>query len=67
MQQANETDNDFLTTSPAARELEVSPQTVIQWHRQGKLKAIMTTNGVRLFLRSEIDRVKREREGRKRA
>jgi predicted site-specific integrase-resolvase len=49
-------------TSEAARELEVAPTTLLTWDRTGKIRSIKTTNGRRLFPRSEIERVKRERE-----
>lgn len=59
--------NDFLTTSPAARELGVSAQAVIQWEREGKLHAIRTATGIRLFRREDIERLKAEREEKRRA
>jgi predicted site-specific integrase-resolvase len=62
MLEAVEKTDELLMTTHAARELEVSPGAVILWERAGKLKAIKTTNGRRLFPRSEIERVKRERE-----
>jgi len=67
MQEPNESNNDFLTTAPAARELDVSPQTVIQWERKGILPATKTANGIRLFRRQDIERLKVTRAERKRA
>jgi excisionase family DNA binding protein len=55
-------DNDFLMTSDAARELGIAKETVLFWERTGKLPAIRTQNGRRLFRRSDIERLKRERE-----
>ncbi len=65
MQNADKHDNEFLMTTETARELKVAPQTVIQWERSGKLPAVKTTNGRRLFRRSDVERVKREREARR--
>jgi excisionase family DNA binding protein len=56
------TDRDFLMTSDAARELGVARETVLLWERTGRLPAIRTQNGRRLFRRSDVERVKRERE-----
>jgi DNA-binding transcriptional MerR regulator len=60
-------EDEFLMTTHAARELEVAPQTIILWNNQGKLSAIRTANGVRLYKRQDIERLKRERAERKRA
>jgi excisionase family DNA binding protein len=60
-------DNQFLTTAPAARELNVSAQTVIVWERRGVLPAIKTANGIRLFRRADVERLKRERAEKQRA
>ena len=57
---------ELLTTTPAARELEVSSQRVIQLEQQGILKAIRTATGIRLFRRVDIERLKRERQEAKR-
>jgi len=59
-------DDIFITSAPAARQLEVSSQTVINWQKSGKLPAIKTSNGVRLFRRSDIERLKSERAEAKR-
>jgi len=52
---------DLVFTSEAARILEVSPETVRLWERAGKLAALRVSGGVRLFERSEIEKVARER------
>lgn len=52
---------DLVFTSEAARLLEVSPETVRLWERAGKLTALRVSGGVRLFERSEIEKVARER------
>lgn len=62
MHKAKTSDNDFLTTAPAARELGVASQTVIEWERQGKLPAIKTSGGVRLFRREDIEVLKKKRQ-----
>lgn len=52
---------EILSTSVAARELNVSAQTIRLWERTGKLPARKTTDGRRLFYRSDIEDLKRER------
>jgi excisionase family DNA binding protein len=55
------TENEFLMTSSAARALGVSKETVLLWERQGKLPALKTDNGRRLFRRSDVDRLRQQR------
>jgi DNA-binding transcriptional MerR regulator len=63
MQHTKPKDNDeFLETSNVARECEVSGQTVLQWERAGKLKAIRTANGKRLYRREDVEELKRKRQ-----
>jgi hypothetical protein len=62
-----ESDDELLTTSPTARELDVSPQAVILWEKLGILPAIKTASGQRLFRRGDVRRLKAERLARKRA
>jgi len=51
---------DYLRTSEAAEFLGVSPGTVRNWVRQGKLKARrLPQNGYRLFLESDLEAVLR--------
>lgn len=59
--------NEILSTSTAARELNVAAQTVRLWERLGKLPARKTTDGRRLFFRSDIEKLKRERAARESA
>jgi excisionase family DNA binding protein len=66
MNDAVTSDNDFLMTSGAARLAEVSKETILLWERQGKLPAVKTDNGRRLFRRADVERLKREREARRR-
>jgi excisionase family DNA binding protein len=50
-----------LLTSEVARLLNVSPETVRIWERLGKLPALKTSRGVRLFDRRDVERLARER------
>lgn len=51
---------DYLRTSEAAEFLGVSPGTVRNWVRQGKLRARrLPQNGYRLFLKSDLEAVLR--------
>lgn len=52
---------NFLLTNDAARYLGVSPQTIRVWQRTGKLQALKTARGVRLFSRTDVERLARER------
>jgi DNA-binding transcriptional MerR regulator len=67
MQQPIDDNNQFLMTTGVAQELGVSAQTVILWNRSGRLPAIRLANGVRLYRRDDIERIKQEREDTKRA
>jgi hypothetical protein len=48
------------TVNTAARELLVSPQTVRNYVDNGKLRAIRTTDGQRIFPPAEVERCRRE-------
>jgi excisionase family DNA binding protein len=54
--------NKFLLTSEVARIFEVVPATIRLWERQGRIKAVRTNGGVRLFNRRDVERLARERE-----
>lgn len=54
-----------LLTSEAARIIGVTPETIRIWADSGRLPAAKTTNGVRLFDRADVERVARERSGRR--
>lgn len=55
--------NDLLTSLDASRELGCSPERVRQLAKDGTLPiANSTTGGIRLFKRSDVDRLKRERD-----
>jgi excisionase family DNA binding protein len=46
--------HEFITTCDAARILNVSPDTIRRWAKVGRLPAIRTASGIRLFERSVI-------------
>lgn len=52
---------DLVLTSEAARILGVSAQSVRIWNRRGVLKARLTTSGVRLFARREVEQLAEQR------
>jgi DNA-binding transcriptional MerR regulator len=49
------------TVSTAARELDKSEGTIRYWSKTGKLRTFRTPSGLRLFLASDIEELKRER------
>ena len=51
----SETSPQYMLTADVAREKEVTPATVREWEKSGKLPAIKTVNGVRLFRRSDVE------------
>jgi DNA-binding transcriptional MerR regulator len=55
--------DDLLTTQDVARAAdgEVCASTVRQWERTGKLPAIRTASGMRLFRRADVERVLADR------
>jgi excisionase family DNA binding protein len=54
--------NQFLLVTEAARELGVAATTVREMERDGRLKALKTPGGVRLFKSDEISRLAAERK-----
>lgn len=54
-----------LETADAARILNVTPATVRALEQKGTLRAERTASGTRLFDRSEVERLARERQLRK--
>ena len=54
--------NDFLETSDTARLLERSKEWVIALEKSGKLKALKTVGGRRLFRRGDVEKFKAERQ-----
>jgi DNA-binding transcriptional MerR regulator len=55
---------DLILSSEAARICGVSLATVHHWERTGRLSALKTARGVRLFDRAEVVRFAQERERR---
>jgi DNA-binding transcriptional MerR regulator len=49
--------SDYLTTSDTARILNRAGATVLYYERTGRLKAIRTQNGIRLFERADVERL----------
>lgn len=52
----------FLTVTDVARKLNMMPDTVREMERQGRLKAIRTVGGVRLFQEDEVERFAQARQ-----
>ena len=46
---------EFLTTSQVANRFEVTPETVRQWARTGKLPAVLTPSGQRKFRIEDVE------------
>jgi excisionase family DNA binding protein len=53
---------DPILTNEAAVILGVSPETVRSWERCGRLSAVKTPGGVRLFCRRDVERLAHERQ-----
>lgn len=53
---------DFLTTNAVAKWLNVAPDTVRFYERTGRLAALRTTSGVRLFRREDVEQFMAARE-----
>jgi len=61
MENGNDMDT-FLTTLDAAKILQVSPDTIRVWERRGKLPAIRTQGGMRLFRREDVELLATQRQ-----
>jgi excisionase family DNA binding protein len=53
---------ELMTSYDASRIADVSAATIRLWANRGKLTAIRTTGGVRLFKRSEVEAVAQRRK-----
>jgi excisionase family DNA binding protein len=53
--------DDLLSVSDAARVLDVTPSTVRMMERLGKLPALRTAGGMRLFQREHVEQLAAER------
>lgn len=51
----------LILTHEAARILAVSSDTVRRWERTGRLPAVKTSGGVRVFDRADVERLAAER------
>jgi excisionase family DNA binding protein len=51
----------LLLTSEVAQILQVSEATVRLWEQHGRLSAVKTERGVRIFNRCDVERLARER------
>jgi DNA-binding transcriptional MerR regulator len=50
----------FLTVSQAARVLDVSANTMRDWHKSGKLvPSVLTPQGWRLYAQAEIEEIRK--------
>ena len=54
--------NNFLMIKDVAKEYMVTPKTVREWIKAGKLNAILTPGGHRRIRKSEFDNFKRENQ-----
>lgn len=54
--------DELLGVADAGRVLGVGPQRVRNLERDGRLPALRTVGGVRLFRRADVERLARERE-----
>lgn len=52
---------EVLSVSEVARKLGVSSQTVRDWADHGKLPAMRTCGGQRIFLERDVEQVRQER------
>jgi DNA-binding transcriptional MerR regulator len=57
----------WMLTGDVARACAVTPETVRFWHRIGRLTALKTERGVRVFNRRDVERLARERQAKERA
>lgn len=53
--------SEALSVSEAARQLKVSAQTVREWADHGKLPVMRTSSGQRIFLRTDVERLRAQR------
>jgi excisionase family DNA binding protein len=47
--------DDFLTTNAVAKLMNIAPDTVRFYERTGRLVALRTTSGIRLFRREDVE------------
>ncbi len=56
----------YLTCNDAAKVVDVSPDSIRQYEKTGKLAAIKTASGIRLFRKRDVERFARLRQQAKR-
>jgi excisionase family DNA binding protein len=52
---------ELLTVSETARALDVAAATIRDWADRGKLPAVRTSSGQRIFHRADVERLQEER------
>lgn len=62
----SQNESEFMLTADVAREKEVTPATVRHWERSGKLPAIRTVTGVRLFTRRDVEALETKKKSARR-
>jgi DNA-binding transcriptional MerR regulator len=62
MQDNSQNNQDLVTVSEIARELEVSEATVRNYEARGILKGFRLSNGTRVFRREDVEELKAKRE-----
>lgn len=60
-----DTTEQILTSAEVGKRLNLSSERVRQLERMGRLHAIRTTNGIRLFTASTVEEFRRHRKGRR--
>ena len=58
MRNVSTSPSDLILSSEAARILGISAQSVRAWENAGRLRAIKTAGGVRLFSRTEVEQLR---------
>ncbi len=59
---AHADDEEYLTSSEAARLLGVSPKTISRWADDGRIASIVTLGGHRRFARSVVEQTRASME-----
>lgn len=57
-------DGDLMLASEVAHELGVESVTIRRWADEGMLEHVKTGRGVRIFSRTDVERLKKARESR---
>jgi DNA-binding transcriptional MerR regulator len=62
MQDNSQSNEDLVTVSEVARDLEVSEQTIRNYESRKILKGFRLSNGTRVFRREDVEALKAKRE-----